>query len=154
MLSGERKLLRHPEIWSGVSLPLPNFLKAREWEAFVVPGANEPVVRVLYSSAGTADGPTFELGLVEIFEGPRAVTVTLYERIERGHNKLAFVMCGVDAVLSESLGERRMVDGTTGRVMPLLHDAGPDYQESIWRRGAARTWPRWKSGDPPRAHDA
>lgn len=75
------------------------------------------------------DPPMSRLARVEIFESQRFVCVTLYTRIhDHGGSKMPLVIRAVGLALLADVGNRKVYDGSTGRV----GDLGIEPREEGW----------------------
>ena len=108
----------------------------------------DPALRIRYVQAGSTLGPNSDLAEVVLGEGDDVVEVALFERTVWGvypdgteaSEKLMAVASFVEIGLNRPLGNRAVIDATTGvRLQPLDIDAALPPR----RRYGPRGCPRW-----------
>ena len=111
----------------------------------------DPVLRIGYRQAGTTFGPNNDLAEVVLSERGDVVAVALFERTVRGvypdgteaSEKLMAVTSFVEIGLSRPLGNRAVIDATTGvHLEPLADDPALPPRRRYGPRGCPR-WP-WR----------
>lgn len=127
--------------------PLETVRRAAEIAGFEADDGPPARLRLRYATAGTAAGPNAPLAEVVVIEGLDVVSVSLLERVtwgvrpdgwEKGE-KLAKVHRFVEVLLMSALGDRRVIDGSTGAAIPRLELSDPNPRTRYGEAGC----PRW-----------
>ena len=121
-----------------------------DWDAYDL-GEDERMLRIHYTQAGTASGPGAAIAEVVVTEFGSTVAVTLFERDLQGTypdgaiagRKMAAVGGCLQVRLSDELGQRRVVDGTSG-IEPRRLDPADDGDRRFLEAAARGGCPVWQ----------
>jgi hypothetical protein len=130
--------------------PLAWVERAVPWSVFEREG--EATLRIFYVQSGSAEGPDAALAEVSVRESSSAVEVRLFERVLAGTysdgstaaSAAGAVAACLEIALAQPLGERKVIDGTSGQSARTLDgNAPPGEGDWFLLRALARGCPRW-----------